>query len=56
LARDFIESGWDVKRFCKNVVLSATYRQDSSATEVQLDRDPTNRLLARGPAYRLAAE
>ncbi len=56
LARDFIASGWDVKRFCRNVVLSATYRQDSRATAEQLAKDPTNELLARGPAYRLAAE
>ncbi len=56
LARDFVDNDWDVKRFCKNVVLSATYRQDSLATKEQLQRDPTNRLLARGPAHRLAAE
>lgn len=56
LARDFISSGWDVKRFCRNVVMSATYRQQSSATEDLVEADPTNRLLARGSAYRLAAE
>ncbi len=56
LARDFIDSGWDVKRFCKNIVLSATYRQDSTVTQEQLQLDPTNRFLARGPAYRLGAE
>jgi hypothetical protein len=56
LSRDFIENGWDVKRLCKNIVLSATYRQDSAATTERLEADPTNRLLARGPAYRLAAE
>lgn len=56
LARDFINSGWDVKRFCRNIVLSATYRQDSATTREQLQKDPTNRLLARGPAYRLTAE
>ncbi len=56
LARDFIESGWDVKRFCRNVVLSATYRQSSVSTEQLREIDPINRLLARGPAYRLSAE
>ena len=56
LARDFIDSGWDVKRFCRNIVLSATYRQDSFVSPEKLAADPTNRLLARGPAYRLAAE
>lgn len=56
LARDFIESGWDVKRFCRQVVLSSTYRQQSSASPDRVAQDPTNRLLSRGPAYRLAAE
>ncbi len=56
LSRDFIENGWDTKRLCKNIVLSATYRQESSATPEQLESDPTNRWLARGPAYRLSAE
>ena len=56
LARDFIDHGWDVKRFCRNVALSATYRQDSTATPEKKKRDPDNRLLARGPAYRLTAE
>lgn len=56
LARDFVDSGWDVKGLCRSIVLSATYRQDSKSDAEQLDRDPTNRLLARGPAHRLAAE
>lgn len=56
LSRDFIDNGWDVKRLCKMIVLSATYRQDSAATAQQLEADPTNQWLARGPAYRLAAE
>ncbi|MCG8650689.1 MAG: DUF1553 domain-containing protein, partial [Pirellulales bacterium] len=56
LARDFVASGWDVKRFCRNVVLSSTYRQDSMADPQKLDIDPDNRLLARGPAHRYSAE
>ncbi|EMI16617.1 secreted protein containing DUF1549 [Rhodopirellula maiorica SM1] len=56
LARDFIHHGWDVKRLCKNIVLSATYRQDSTGTPAQIETDPTNQFLARGPAHRLAAE
>lgn len=56
LARDFVESGWDVKQLCKSIVLSATYRQDSSATPQQLAADPSNRWLSRGPAHRLSAE
>ena len=56
LARDFIDNGWNVKRFCRNIVLSATYRQDSATTNAQMAQDPTNRLLQRGPAHRLTAE
>jgi len=56
LAVDFIESGWDVQRLMRNIVLSATYRQDSSASEELIERDPENRLLARGPRLRLPAE
>lgn len=56
LAVDFIESGWDVKRLLRSIVLSATYRQDSSVSAALLERDPENRLLARGPRLRLPAE
>jgi hypothetical protein len=56
LAVDFRESGWDVKRFVKSVVLSATYRQSSKVSPEQLAKDPANRLLSRGPRHRLEAE
>ena len=56
LAIDFIESGWDVKRMQKMLVMSATYRQSSRVDPEKLDVDPGNRLLARGPRYRLDAE
>ncbi|MCM2370528.1 DUF1553 domain-containing protein [Aporhodopirellula aestuarii] len=56
LARDFIDSGWNVKRLCRNIVLSATYRQSSAITPKSQQIDPTNLLLARGPAHRLTAE
>lgn len=56
LARDFVESGWDVKALCRRMVLSRTYRQDSVRRPDLAERDPENRLLARGPAHRLAAE
>ena len=56
LARDFVDSGWNVKALMKRMVLSATYRQDSSASPELLTRDPENRLLARGPRFRLPAE
>ena len=56
LAVEFRESGWDVKRLVKTMVTSAAYRQDSRATADLLQRDPENRLLARGPRLRLPAE
>ena len=56
LAREFIESGWNVKALQKTIVLSATYRQTSRATPEAMQRDPENRLLARGPRLRLGPE
>jgi len=56
LAREFVDSGWNVKALMKRMVLSATYRQDSAASPELIARDPENRLLARGPRFRLPAE
>ena len=56
LARDFIESGWNVKRLQKLIVMSSTYQQSSKVTKEGLARDPSNELLARGPRYRLDGE
>jgi hypothetical protein len=56
LAVEFVESGWDVKRLLKQIVMSETYRQSSAVTPQLLERDPANRLLARGPRVRLPAE
>ena len=56
LAINFIESGWDIKRFQKMLVMSATYRQSSAVPADKLSVDPENRLLARGPRFRLDAE
>lgn len=56
LATEFRDSGWDVKRLAKLIVMSATYRQDSRGTPGQLASDPENKLLARGPSGRLTAE
>jgi len=56
LAVDFRESGWDVKRLMKMIVMSSTYRQSSAATQEAYQHDPENRLLARGPRHRLDAE
>ena len=47
---------WSFKRLCKLIVMSATYRQSSRATPELLERDPFNKLLARGPRFRLEAE
>ena len=56
LAVDFVESGWDVKRMVKQIVMSATYQQSSSVTQDLLRHDPNNQWLARGPRFRLQAE
>jgi hypothetical protein len=68
LAVDFMEHGWDVKRLVKQIVMSATYRQSSSVSKTDAASglssqkarlqqiDPNNRLLARGPRFRLPAE
>lgn len=56
LAAEFIESGWNVKHIQKLIVMSATYRQASRVLPVHLEKDPNNRLLARGPRFRLDAE
>jgi len=56
LAVDFMESGWDVKRLNKMLVMSSTYRQASEANPTLLKKDQHNRLLARGPRFRMSAE
>jgi hypothetical protein len=56
LAVEFREGGWDVKAMQRLIVLSATYRQAPDAGPELLRRDPDNRLLARGPRFRLSAE
>ncbi|MCW5978376.1 MAG: DUF1553 domain-containing protein [Bryobacteraceae bacterium] len=56
LATEFMRTGWDVKALLKTVVMSATYRQSSKATPELLQKDPDNRLLARGPRIRLSPE
>jgi hypothetical protein len=56
LAVDFVESGWDVKGVMKTIVMSATYQQASKIENGLYERDPENRLLARGSRFRLPAE
>lgn len=56
LAAEFISSGWDVQHILRLIVTSSTYRQSSRRTEALHQRDPENRLLARGPRFRLQSE
>ena len=56
LAVEFVESGWNIKQLVEWIVTSATYRQESKVDAALLARDPENRLLARGPRFRLPAE
>jgi Protein of unknown function (DUF1553)/Protein of unknown function (DUF1549)/Planctomycete cytochrome C len=53
LATEFVARGWDMKAMHRLIVTSATYRQSSRATAAAHERDPENRLLARGPRHRL---
>ncbi len=56
LAVDFRDSGWDVKRFYKQLVMSSTYRQSARVSPELAEKDPKNRLLARGPRFRMDSE
>ena len=56
LAVEFRESGWDVKHIYQLLLTSATYRQSNRVTPKALAADPTNRLLSRGPRFRMDAE
>jgi hypothetical protein len=56
LATEYVRIGWNTKALLKLIVTSATYRQSSRITPELRERDPANRLLARGPRFRLPAE
>jgi hypothetical protein len=56
LAAEFIDSDWNVKHLYKLMLMSSTYRQSAQITPEKLEADPENRLLARGPRFRLDAE
>jgi hypothetical protein len=56
LAVQFRADGWDIKKMMKHLVMSATYRQSSRVTKDRLAKDRDNRLLSRGPRFRLDAE
>ena len=55
LAADFVENGWDLKYFFKQIVMSATYRQSSRVTPELLEADPENKYLARATRMRWPA-
>ncbi|MFT3879826.1 MAG: PSD1 and planctomycete cytochrome C domain-containing protein [Gemmatales bacterium] len=56
LAVEFRESGWDVKKLMKLMVMSNTYQQSAKVTPDRLAKDPGNRYYSRGPRHRLDAE
>ncbi|NBO64378.1 MAG: DUF1553 domain-containing protein [Acidobacteria bacterium] len=56
LAVEFMESGWSIKHLHRLIVNSATYRQTSRTTPLLLEKDPTNRWLARMPRLRVESE
>jgi len=56
LAAELMENGWSLKHLHRVIVTSATYRQTSAVTPALLQADPVNRLLARGPRFRMEAE
>ena len=56
LAVEFRENGWSPKKLLKTIVMSKTYRQSSVTSKKHLANDPRNRLLSRGPRFRLSAE
>ncbi|HKB04451.1 MAG TPA: DUF1553 domain-containing protein [Gemmataceae bacterium] len=55
-ATELVRTGWDVKAMQRLIVTSATYRQSSAVSKELNEKDPENRLLARGPRFRLSAE
>ena len=56
LAVEFMDKGWSMKAIDRLIVTSAAYKQDSRVTPELLEKDPYNRLLARGPRFRMEAE
>ena len=56
LATDFVNNDWNIKRTFKQIVMSATYRQSSKLDRELYNRDPENKLIARGPRFRLQGE
>jgi hypothetical protein len=55
LATELVRTGWDMKALHRLIVTSATYRQRADVTTALLEKDPENRLLGRGPRFRLSS-
>jgi hypothetical protein len=56
LAAEFVRTGWDLKKLLRSMVMSSTYRQASRVSPEMRNGDPDNRLLARGPRFRLPSQ
>jgi hypothetical protein len=56
LAVELMDSGWDFRHIVKTMVLSSAYRQSAAVTPAKLEKDPSNKLVSRGPHFRLDAE
>ena len=56
IATELVARGWSQKTLLKTIVMSATYRQSSAVPDALAERDPYNRLFARGPRVRMEAE
>ena len=56
LACEFMDHGWSLKHLHRLIVTSDTYQQSSQVTPALLEKDPYNRLLARGPRFRVEGE
>lgn len=56
LALNFVQNGWSVKKLNRLIVTSAAFRQSSKISPAKLSKDPENRLVSRGPRFRLDAE
>ncbi|MYB54567.1 MAG: DUF1553 domain-containing protein [Acidobacteriia bacterium] len=56
LSVEFRENGWDVKQLLRTMLSSAAYRQSAEADQAKVGKDPQNRLLSRGPRFRMDAE
>jgi mono/diheme cytochrome c family protein len=56
MAVEYMKMGWDTKAMLRKIITSATYRQSSRVTPELIAKDPRNRLLSRGPRFRLEAE